>query len=168
MRFGKPGQLRSETAFHTVHLHCCSNQTLLCPSCSRIAVACRCVGFVSVPSSMLTCVVPESVVEEKFITSCECVSGSLASSENTSTVLPAPLEPTTRAFRFAAHKVPRTNEFRICADQRQAFSAGLTLSMFSVFAMDIDVRMQHRSTLNVSRVSQDLSRACFGHECKKP
>ena len=48
------------------------------------------------------------------MTSCECVSGRRASSENTSTVLPAPLDPTTRAFLLAPQRVPRTNEFRIC------------------------------------------------------
>ena len=58
--------------------------------------------------------VPESVVAEKFMTSCECVSGRRANSENTSTVLPAPLDPTTRAFLLAPQRVPRTNEFRIC------------------------------------------------------
>lgn len=62
---------------------------------------------------MLTCVVPESVVAEKFMTSCECVSGRRASSENARTVFPAPLAPTTKAFRLAPHRVPRTNEFRI-------------------------------------------------------
>lgn len=62
--------------------------------------------------------VPESVVAEKFMTSCEWVSGSLASSEKTRTVFPAPLDPTTSAFLFVAHRVPSTKEFRICPSKR--------------------------------------------------